>query len=77
VLIGIIANKSSISSSKALSFHKLTPSSANIDTDINMVVPKERLSSHQGHNSRESSVFSTTSSVSYHKRMEYQNSSPS
>ena len=42
-----------------------------------MVAPRGRSSFHQGHDSRESLVFLTTSSVPYHERMEYQNSNPS
>ena len=76
-LIGIIVNKSFISSFKAFLSHKLTPLLANMDTDINMAALRERSLSHQGHNLREFSVFLTTSSVLYHKRIKYQNSNPS
>ena len=55
-------------------FYKLTPLSANIDTDINMVAPREKSLSHQNYNSRKPSVSLITSSVLYYKRIEYQNS---
>ena len=55
-------------------FYKLTPLSANIDTDINIVTPREKSLSHQNYNSRKPSVSLITSSVLYYKRIEYQNS---
>ena len=67
-----LVNKSSISTYKAFSSHKLVQSSTNMNLDINMATLRERLLSYQSHNSRESSVLSTASSVPYYKRMEYQ-----
>jgi len=70
-------NKSSIFTSEAFLSHKLVQLSTNIDLNINIATPRERSLSHQSPNSRESSILFTTSSVSYHKRMECQSSNPS
>ena len=72
VLIRGLVNTSLSTSTKALSTNLMAQIPANMNMNIDINIPRGRSALHFSKSSRESSIHSNVSSVSYHTRMEIQ-----
>ena len=71
-----LANITLSTTIKTLSTNILDQTSSSMNMDINMNIPRGRLSFPSNNSSRESSILSKASTIPYCERMEIQNNNP-